>query len=95
MIALIREELLESDFSMCLALLMSYKNTDDPLTVIQKAEKVRNSFLYGQEYEVAVSESKLQHSPINEDYFEGHHSTSQSSKPLDDEFEQLDGDVTT
>jgi len=76
MIALIREDLLESDFSMCLAYLMSYKNTDDPLAVIQKAEKVRNSFLYGQEYEVAVNKSKLQHSTVNEEYFEGHHSTS-------------------
>lgn len=37
MIALIKEDLLESDFSMCLGLLMSYQVPSDPLVVINKS----------------------------------------------------------
>ena len=34
MISLLKTDLLESDFSMCLGLLMSYKEPDDPSTVL-------------------------------------------------------------
>jgi hypothetical protein len=52
MIALIREDLLESDISMCLGLLMSYKVPEDPLIVIKKAQKVRDAYLYAAPYHV-------------------------------------------
>jgi len=35
MISLIKADLLESDFSMCLGLLMSYKEPEDPSTVLK------------------------------------------------------------
>ncbi len=41
MISLIKADLLESDFSMCLGLLMSYKEPQDPNTVLAHADKVR------------------------------------------------------
>ena len=41
MISLIKADLLESDFSMCLGLLMSYKEPDDPSQVLDQAHKVR------------------------------------------------------
>ena len=51
MIALIKEDLLESDFSMCLGLLMSYQVPNDPLVVINKSQKIREAFLYAAPYE--------------------------------------------
>ena len=53
MIALIREDLLDSDLSMCLGLLMSYKVPEDPLIVIRKAQKIRDAYLYAAPYEPA------------------------------------------
>lgn len=53
MIALIREDLLDSDLSMCLGLLMSYKVPEDPLIVIRKAQRVRDAYLYAVPYEPA------------------------------------------
>jgi hypothetical protein len=50
MISLIREDLLDSDLSTCLGLLMSYKVPADPLIVIKKAQKVRNAYLYAMPY---------------------------------------------
>ena len=47
MIALIKEDLLEADFSMCLGLLMSYKEPADIMTIINKGIKVRDSILLG------------------------------------------------
>ena len=41
MIILIKEELMECDFSMCLGMLMSYKEPDSPLGIIDKAVKIR------------------------------------------------------
>lgn len=41
MIALIKEELLESDFSMCLGLLMSYKEPDELTQILEWGNKVR------------------------------------------------------
>ena len=52
MITLIREDLLESDNNMCLGLLMSYKVPEDCLVVIQRAQMVRNAYMYGGEYAV-------------------------------------------
>lgn len=51
MICLIRQDLLDSDLSMCLGLLMSYKVPSDPLTVIRKAQQIRNAYLYAMPYE--------------------------------------------
>ena len=59
MITLIREELLESDNSMCLGLLMSYKAPDEPLIVIHKAQKIRDAFLYAAVYEKEKSKIQL------------------------------------
>jgi hypothetical protein len=53
MICLIREDLLESDLSMCLGLLMSYKVPSDPLIVIKKAQQIRNAYLYAMPYEAS------------------------------------------
>ena len=50
MIALIKGELLESDFSMCLGLLMSYREPDDPTQVLEHANKVRRSLINNEEY---------------------------------------------
>jgi hypothetical protein len=52
MITLIKEDLLDSDFSMCLGLLMSYKEPEDILTVIRRAEKIRDSIIKGKEYQM-------------------------------------------
>lgn len=41
MVILIKEELMECDFSMCLGLLMSYKEPDSALSVIKKAVRIR------------------------------------------------------
>ena len=51
MIALIKGELLESDFSMCLGLLMSYREPDDPTQVLEHANKVRRSLINDEEYQ--------------------------------------------
>ena len=51
MIALIKADLLESDFSMCLGLLMSYKEPDQPAIVLEQAQKVRLALLKNQAYE--------------------------------------------
>ena len=50
MIALIKADLLESDFSMCLGLLMSYKEPDNPQTILDKANKVRKNLVNGERY---------------------------------------------
>ena len=41
MVAQIKADLLESDFSMCLGLLMSYKEPDNPSSILEHANKVR------------------------------------------------------
>ena len=41
MIILLKEELMENDFSMCLGMLMSYKEPESPLGIIDKAVKIR------------------------------------------------------
>ena len=50
MIALIKEDLLESDFSMCLGLLMSYSEPADPSTVLEHGNKVRRTLINGEQY---------------------------------------------
>lgn len=60
MICLIREDLLDSDLSMCLGLLMSYKVPSDPLIVIKKAQQIRNAYLYAMPY-VAHSKPSVIH----------------------------------
>jgi len=50
MIALIKSDLLESDFSMCLGLLMSYSEPNEPATVLEHAQKVRESLLKNVHY---------------------------------------------
>ena len=51
MISLLKADLLESDFSMCLGLLMSYKEPEDPLVVLEQALKVRNTLIHDHKYE--------------------------------------------
>ena len=51
MIALIKEDLLESDFSMCLGLLMSYKEPAQPSTILEHANKVRRALIDGERYQ--------------------------------------------
>ena len=46
MITLIKEDLLESDFSMCLGLLMSYKEPEDVMSVINRSVLVRDAILH-------------------------------------------------
>ena len=58
MITLIKQDLMEADFSMCLGLLMSYKEPDDILTIVKRAEKVRESIIHGKAY--VVEEPKPQ-----------------------------------
>ena len=43
---------MEADFSMCLGLLMSYKEPEDILTIIKRGELVRDSIINGKPYEV-------------------------------------------
>jgi len=50
MISLNKAELLESDFSMCLGLLMSYREPNDPLVVLEQANKVRQALLANERY---------------------------------------------
>ena len=50
MIALIKADLLESDFSMCLGLLMSYKEPDNPQSILDHADKVRKNLVNGEVY---------------------------------------------
>ena len=82
MITLIKEDLLDSDLSMCLGLLMSYKVPEDPLIVINKAQKIRNAFLYAAPYE---SESPLMQSQ-KEEFF---------SADRQEETESLDAEETS
>ena len=51
MVILIKEELMECDFSMCLGLLMSYKEPDSALSIIRKAVKIRQAILEKKRYE--------------------------------------------
>ena len=51
MVALIKADLLESDFSMCLGSLMSYKEPDEPQAILEHANKVRRKLVYGEAYE--------------------------------------------
>ena len=50
MIALIKPDLMESDFSMCLGLLMSYKEPEDPSIIMNHAIKVRSAIVEGASY---------------------------------------------
>ena len=50
MIILVKEELMESDFSMCLGMLMSYKEPESPLGVISKAVEIRAAILENKKY---------------------------------------------
>ena len=50
MIILLKEELMESDFSMCLGMLMSYKEPESPLGIIGKAVKIRQAILEKKKY---------------------------------------------
>lgn len=59
MICLIREDLLDSDLSMCLGLLMSYKVPSDPLIVIKKAQQIRNAYLYAMPYVAHIKPSVI------------------------------------
>ena len=52
MITLLKEDLLEADYSMCLGLLMSYKEPEDIMTIIKRAEKVRGSILDGKPFAI-------------------------------------------
>ena len=51
MIALIKADLLESDFSMCLGLLMSYKEPENPQSILDHANKVRKNLVNGDLYQ--------------------------------------------
>lgn len=51
MIILIKEELMENDFSACLGILMSYKEPDSPIGIIGKASKIREAILHKKKYE--------------------------------------------
>ena len=51
MVALIKADLLESDFSMCLGLLMSYKEPEEPQCILEHANKVRRAIVDGERYE--------------------------------------------
>ena len=51
MIALIKDELLESDFSMCLGLLMSFKEPENPQSILDHANNVRKNLVLGERYQ--------------------------------------------
>lgn len=76
MITLLREDLLDSDSSTCLGLLMSYKVPADTLTVLKRAKLVRNAYLYATPYDTTTTKlvSKLV----------------ESVKTKDDDWERLD-----
>ena len=57
MIASLKEELMESDFSMCLGMLMSYKEPQQLQTTINKAVEIREAILSGKKYEREPSPS--------------------------------------
>ena len=65
MIALIKEDLLESDFSMCLGLLMSYSEPADPSTVLEHGNKVRRTLINGDQYEKVPSPRPVEDDPIS------------------------------
>ena len=50
MVVLLKEELMEYDFSMCLGTLMSYKEPKDLISVINKATVIRAAILEEKEY---------------------------------------------
>ena len=41
MIVYIKSDLLESDFSMCMAYMLSYKGPSDPVTLVKEAARIR------------------------------------------------------
>ena len=55
MIVQIRKELLESDFSMCLALMLSYEEPDDPSELISQAIAIKKKMRIGSETQVEES----------------------------------------
>ena len=52
MITLIRGDLLDAEDSMCLGLLMSYKVPEDPMVVINRAQTIRNAYMYAMPYSI-------------------------------------------
>ena len=70
MISLLKADLLESDFSMCLGLLMSYKEPENPLVVLEQALKVRKTLINEQKYEkikVPVKDEPMCLDSLNDD----------------------------
>ena len=51
MVAMLKGDLLESDFSMCLGLLMSYKEPDDIMPLLTQAKLIRKNLLEGAPYQ--------------------------------------------
>ena len=41
---------MEAEDSMCLGILMSFKEPDDVMTIISKSEKIRAAILHGKHY---------------------------------------------
>ena len=70
MISLLKLDLLESDFSMCLGLLMSYKEPSNPLIVLEQASKVRRSIVDNKKYDrvpTPVEEEPIQVDVLNDE----------------------------
>ena len=67
MISQLKEELMESDFSMCLGMLMSYKEPPQMSTTINKAVEIREAILSGKKYNREPSPSP---SAVSDDHHE-------------------------
>lgn len=65
MVALIKADLLESDFSMCLGSLMSYKEPDEPQAILDHANKVRRKLVYGEPYQRIPSPDLTNYDVVN------------------------------
>ena len=65
MVALIKADLLESDFSMCLGLLMSYKEPENPKTILDHAKRVRRNLVNKEAYERLPSPDMASYNVVN------------------------------
>jgi len=86
MIAQKKADLLESDFSMCLGLLMSYREPEDPTIVLEHANRVRQALLANERYQRMPSPEPdtLESAPETEDTitpFNKSFATSLASQP--------------
>lgn len=79
MVARIKADLLESDFSMCLGLLMSYKEPDDPSPILELANKVRLTIISDEPYKRLPSPDLSMYNDLEPEEAKGFGAASESN----------------